>query len=440
MVKTKHPNRIINSYYSQKGNTFDLILKQTGFLKTVTQPDFRNFHLLRNLFCKNPNLKLSHMELLVKIEIYDFFNYTVINSYSLFNFCRLKKINFKWKMYSSNKNIKLSFLEKYIEKNWDFGELSANGDIPLHFILTHPDKKWDFLKVLKSRKSTLEIAKMLKDKVIYDSLKSIIQEKNKKEQKELIKRYKQSSLEEVLSYNFYTPLEYFIENSDSLKLSWVSISSNVNITIDFARAFQDKLNWYLVSSNSKIDMKTVSQNFDLPWNWFGLSKNPNLNIEFLLSHQNQKWDWFWVSQNRGIKMADIINNLNLSWDWYHGVSVNPNLTTEAIFKFTGLNLNWKEISCHPNVDMDFIENNRYFPLYHTYISENPNLTLEFISKNKGTWNLYSILKNKFLHDNSCIQFQKILRDSIKKRREIVKKIPLQVGEDIKKVILFYIGP
>lgn len=108
-------------------------------------------------------------------------------------------------------------------------------------------------------------------------------------------------------------------------------------------------------------------------------------------------------------MSDILNNMNLPWIW-EAVSANPNLSPEFIFHFIGFKLDWKFISLNLNFDMEFIEAHKYLPWYFSCISENPNLTLDFVLKNlKEKWDLFAILKNKFLHEKNVYHIKRFCK-------------------------------
>ena len=65
---------------------------------------------------------------------------------------------------------------------------------------------------------------------------------------------------------------------------WNTMSANLNMTIEFAMEYHDKLEWYRISENSGITMDDITNHPELPWSWMGISENPNIMPDFVMAN------------------------------------------------------------------------------------------------------------------------------------------------------------
>ena len=80
------------------------------------------------------------------------------------------------------------------------------------------------------------------------------------------------------------------------ELVWDNVSRNNEIewTIEMARRWKDKLNWYLFSRNAcgkAVSPEGIADLADL-WDWKQLTANPNVKMTVELAEKYRtKWDW-----------------------------------------------------------------------------------------------------------------------------------------------------
>ena len=80
--------------------------------------------------------------------------------------------------------------------------------------------------------------------------------------------------------------------------------------------------------NDKL-MEMINANPHKPWDWYWISQNPNLTLKTINANPDKPWDWYWISQSPNITMEMINANPDKPWEWC-GISRNPNLTMEMI--------------------------------------------------------------------------------------------------------------
>lgn len=105
----------------------------------------------------------------------------------------------------------------------------------------------------------------------------------------------------------------------------------------------------------------------------------NIFTFLLLKYPNKGWNMEWVSANPNIDMKFILDNPQIEWKWYNGISKNPNLTMYFIDQFYEENWNWNYISQHLFITREFIDKYEY-KLNFKYLSRNKHISLEFIDK------------------------------------------------------------
>ena len=107
------------------------------------------------------------------------------------------------------------------------------------------------------------------------------------------------------------------------------------------------------------------------------------------------WDWYEVSQHPNVTIQFIENNPDYNWVW-SGVSKNPNVTMEFIKDHPEYPWDWKWVSYNTNITMEFIEAHPEYDWDWSEISCNPNLTMDFIEAHpEYPWNWDWVSKNKF---------------------------------------------
>lgn len=167
-----------------------------------------------------------------------------------------------------------------------------------------------------------------------------------------------------------------------------------------------------VSANPNIDMKFILDNPQIKWKWYnGISKNPNLTMYFIDQFPEEEWNWNYISQNLFIT-REFIDKYEYKLNFKY-LSRNKNISLEFINRFPYYN--WKingGLTHNPNLNMDYILQNKNYIWIFDLISENPNFPLEDIDRYPHFfWNWNKILK---FNENITISFfKKYKKNSLK---------------------------
>tara|TARA_B100001123_G_C15258013_1_gene1005456 strand:+ start:190 stop:1371 length:1182 start_codon:yes stop_codon:yes gene_type:complete len=274
---------------------------------------------------------------------------------------------------SSNQNITLPFIKKYIDKPWDWNYISCNSSISLHDIEMNPQLPWNWQYISLNPNITFNFIKRHKDKPL--NWKELTCSKNIS-LKDIVNNPELPWVEDYIIFNpevtvndiinskikwsasqipFKKGIPFsFILNRLEIPWNWTLISAYGNIDInDVKNNLHFPWNWSKLSYHSKMDLKTIYNNMDLPWDWNIIYDYYRLNEdtieeykiksanftkcselmtidELLKEHQENNgeynnninyWSWHKVSRNSRITMNDINTNIHLPWNW-HGVSLN----------------------------------------------------------------------------------------------------------------------
>jgi hypothetical protein len=155
----------------------------------------------------------------------------------------------------------------------------------------------------------------------------------------------------------------------------ISLLNNVDFSVISVHSYLsfDFVDKDLQSSNPK------------PWNWKWLSQNQNLTFDFILKYRDKEWDWFKISGNSSITMKSIRDNSELPW-CYKGLSFNPNLTLEFFEEKLREGIlyewNWLALSERKCFTLDYIEKHKDLPWNFNTMMMNPNISIEMIRERK----------------------------------------------------------
>jgi hypothetical protein len=217
-----------------------------------------------------------------------------------------------------------------------------------------------------------------------------------------------------LTYDKPWSLKY-IENNINW-LSWISISANPNLTMEFIIKNKDFIRWDMLSRNSIITTLIIQTYVFLPWDFTQFSKNINLTLGFVISHISYKWDWQSIAKNSNIIGDELVpylntpetrryimSNPNLSMAFIENhineidfqiISLNTNLTIEFVKKYL-FKLCPLRLAENPCIPIAFVEKHLIRQWAWGFVSLNPNITMEFVEKYKDNINWYSLASNKF---------------------------------------------
>lgn len=199
-----------------------------------------------------------------------------------------------------------------------------------------------------------------------------------------------------------------IEDNIDLNWDWKYISLR-NLSIGFIRRnYNRNFDWCFLSS--RINIKIIEENDDLPWDIEGISNNPTITISYILNNLDKNFNWFNVSKNKGITIEDVDNNPDLKWDW-RAISYGKKYTIDFIRKYKN-KLDFYFISSNASIKMSDVVNNPDLPWNYSQISFNSNVTHDFVLKHPDwNWDGNLLAQNKNIHVNKMkLLFKKIKID------------------------------
>ena len=121
-----------------------------------------------------------------------------------------------WLSLSSNPNLTMDIIEKYIDMSWYWSGVLRNQNITIAFIEKYPDKDWDWGYISSNPNLTMEM----------------------------------------------------IEKYPNKQWNWKLISRNPNLTMEMIEKYPDKpWDWKWISTNQNISMTMIDKYPNKPWNW-----------------------------------------------------------------------------------------------------------------------------------------------------------------------------
>jgi hypothetical protein len=167
-----------------------------------------------------------------------------------------------YKSLSFNKNVTDKFLEKNMNKNWNWKRVAAYTSVTIDFIRKHPEIDWNW-SVVSRNKNIL--------------MKDVLENPN------LPWDWSQFFDNPTLTMDI-------IDNNPMKDWQWNRLGDNPNITIDFVLRHIDKSwNWHGISSNKNITMMHIKQYPNLPWDWIFINRNPSLSIKDIVTNPDKPW-------------------------------------------------------------------------------------------------------------------------------------------------------
>lgn len=245
-----------------------------------------------------------------------------------------------WKSLSENKSIRLSFDFIYglKEKPWDWSALSLNAAV-----------KWN-IKILRQILKSPEIKAAISwdDVVARNELSfddTIIEQMND------------------ICFNWYvltsnssykpsiTTISKAVESGH--EINWTALSGNININIEFARMFSDRLEWSLVTSNKNIidiENENVLDEFIDTLDWVYITKNLHLTTDRLVKYKN-KIDWKLANQRFNYSELDIsrIDSIQEFIDWTKLSNASIVFTEKFLHTYRS-KIDWYAFSKNESVD------------------------------------------------------------------------------------------
>lgn len=250
------------------------------------------------------------------------------------------KEEWNWKSLSENKSIRLSFdfIFGLKEKPWDWSALSQNAAI-----------KWN-IKILRQILKTPEI----KAAISWDD---VVARKELSFDDTIIEQMDDICFNwyALTSNSSYKPSVATISKvvDSGKEINWTALSSNMNINIEFARVFSDKLEWSLVTSNKNvidIENENVIDEFIDTLDWVYVSKNLHFTTERPVKYKN-KIDWKLANQRFNYSELDIshIDTIQEFIDWTKLSSASIVFTEDFLHTYRS-KIDWYAFSKNESID------------------------------------------------------------------------------------------
>jgi len=187
-----------------------------------------------------------------------------------------------------------------------------------------------------------------------------------------------------INYDFLSKYpELILIFKNSKKLDWGAISM-YQISEEFIREFQDKVNWNYISKYQKLSESFIIE-FQDKVNWVYISPNQKLSEEFIREFQD-KVNWSYISKYQKLSES-FIKEFKDYVDWYD-ISTYQKLSESFIKEFKD-KVKWSFISSNQILSKEFIKEFKD-KVYWFWISSHQKLSEEFIREFKDKLDLNKI--------------------------------------------------
>lgn len=106
-------------------------------------------------------------------------------------------------------------------------------------------------------------------------------------------------------------------------------------------------------------------------------------VKLLEAFPDENWDWDELSCNPNITIEYIESHPEYKWD-YNYLFANPNINIDYVLENIE-RVNWFHVTKNPGIKMEDIDNNPDLPWRSSMLGLNPNITMDFILKHKDTY-------------------------------------------------------
>jgi hypothetical protein len=213
--------------------------------------------------------------------------------------------------------------------------------------------------------------------------------------------------------------------SETPKLPWErgSITYNPNITWKIVKNNPNiPWNYYTLTNIIGVDWDFINANPDNEYNWDIISESPCIKWNFIKRHK-EKINWYILSSNSSITI-DIVKN-NLDEPWVHSeLSVNPNMTEDIAIKTPFIDWDYESL----NLELYWkVKRNFKGPM------ENSNVTWKLIKANpEMPWFSYDFppkIIKEMINDIYVEQYKKIISESDLEIRWVNQGIDPEIQKD-----------
>ena len=108
----------------------------------------------------------------------------------------------------------------------------------------------------------------------------------------------------------------------SLDKKWILISGRANLSEDFIRLHQDKIDWYVLSIYNKTISESFVREFQDKIHWPGISGRLDFSENFIAEFKDRVF-WHSISANRNMSEV-FMNKFQHYIDWAAYMIFNPN--------------------------------------------------------------------------------------------------------------------
>ena len=60
--------------------------------------------------------------------------------------------------------------------------------------------------------------------------------------------------------------------------------------------------------HDNIDWNIIKNNVAIPWSWIDVSNNPNITMDFIRENPGKDWDWNYISSNEFQKEKELFDS------------------------------------------------------------------------------------------------------------------------------------
>lgn len=265
--------------------------------------------------CMNPNLTMKFIRKNINNIVW---HYASKNSaITLQNIISNPDLPWDYEGLSNNPNMKLSYVLKHLDEDWNWYYLSRNKGISIYEIEKHPELPWNKNGICQNPTLNIEyVLKYSKDMnftLVSENpgikIEDIFKHPFLSWDYSAISRNPNLTLQHVYQYH-YKPwkLNDLVNNLKNLNDNGlvIKILKSRNITVSYFESLAVKLCLdfdFIIKQNRPLDS----------WNWRALSESTD--IENIFNHKFLEWDWYQVCKNPNLTFRHVMENLDLDLDF-----------------------------------------------------------------------------------------------------------------------------
>jgi hypothetical protein len=182
------------------------------------------------------------------------------------------------------------------------------------------------------------------------------------------------------------------------KVNWWGISIHQKLSEDFIREFQDKVDWLCISIYQKLSEEFIIE-FKDKVNWYNLSTNQKLSEEFIREFKDKdKVYWRRISSSQKLS-EEFIREFKDKVDW-ECISKYQKLSEDFIREFQdkfSFFYFWKNISKYQKLSKEFMKEFNIEEPQDSFMYKDKEWKRNYVLKNTN----YEIIDDKIIAYKSC---------------------------------------